>query len=347
MTRMHIPWLMVALAIVPLMSDGCGGDDSAPGAATGTAGTGGSTTGTGGTGGSTTGTGGAAGTGGASGGGAGGTSGSGGTSSDSGLVDGRVPCGGVNGGCNPNPSSNNICDAPNSRCVDCMTDADCAVEPPNVHCDTRPNAAGLPTYACRECLDNSHCMGGATCVSGECVTQCGTAMCETNEVCDMPNNRCVDCLSDTDCADETTDKRCDLRPNMAGLPTGSCEECLESGHCPTGELCVDDNCQPSCTTDANCSADGGGNSPYCHPTVRICTECATDMHCATNTNNPHCTPTGDCEECLSDANCTNPMQPFCDDNECVTCRTSADCVPPQTCNNQGNCTTPSDGGGRG
>ena len=347
MTRKDLHWLIVALAVTPIVVEACGGDDSTgttAGTTTGTSGTGG--TGMTGSGGGT----GGSGTGGATG-GAGGSSGAGtgGTNpSDSGLPDGRIPCGTLPNGCNANPASNNICDAPNNRCVDCMNDMDCAVEPPNLHCDTRPNASGLPAYSCEECTENSHCPMGATCVSGECVTACGTAMCETNEVCDLPNNRCVDCLSDTDCADETTDKRCDSRPNTAGLPTGSCEECLETSHCPMGENCVNENCEPACTSDANCSADGGGNSPYCHPTIRICTECTTDAQCAGNTGNPFCTPTGDCEECITNAQCTNPAQPFCDDNECVTCRTSADCTPPQTCNNQGNCTGGADaGGGRG
>ena len=337
MTRKDLCWLIVALAVTPMLAEACGGDESS-GTTTGMAGTGGSTS---------TGSGGTGGTGGSTSGGAGGSSGAGtgGTSSDSGLVDGRIPCGTVTNGCNPNPASNNICDAPNNRCVDCLVDMDCAVEPPNVHCDTRLNAQGLPAYTCEECTENSHCAAGATCVSGECVTQCGTAMCETNEVCDLPNNRCVDCLSDTDCADETTDKRCDLRPNTTGLPTGSCEECIETSHCPTGEVCVNENCEPTCTSDANCSADGGGNSPYCHPTTRICVRCTADTQCPAN--NPHCTPDGACEECITDAHCTNPAQPYCDDNECVTCRTSADCTAPQICNNQGNCTTPPSDAGRG
>ena len=412
MTRKDLYWLVVALAVTPLVAQACGGDDSTTGTTAGAGATGGSSTGT-------SGSGGAGGTGGS------GTAGTGGSVADSGSVpDGRTPCGTVPNGCTGNPtgtnvcdapnnrcveclsntdcadeatqktcdlrpmgammlprgvcvvcvdsthcpmgatcnaqnncvtacgtsamctatpSGNNICDAPNNRCVDCLTDADCAVEPPNTHCDTRPNSAGLPANTCEECIDNTHCPAGMACDDGECATPCGTAFCQTGEICDAPNNRCVDCLSDTDCAGNAGNPRCDLRPNTAGLPTGNCEECIESSHCPMGQTCVSEECEPSCTTDANCSADGGGGSPYCHPTIRICTQCTNDMQCA-GTNQPHCSASGDCDECVTDAHCTT-AQPFCDEDECVQCRTSADCTAPQTCNNQGNCTGGTDAGG--
>lgn len=338
MTRKDAYWLALALGVTPWVLQSCGGDDSTSGTATGTAGSGASSTGTAGSGGSGT-----AGSGGAGGAGMGGAGGSGAADASG---DGRMGCG-TAAPCSTNPASNNICDLPNNRCVDCLTSADCVVEPANPHCDMRPNAAGLPAYSCEQCLENSHCPTGATCVNGDCEAPCGTTMCETTEICDAPNNRCVECLGDMDCATQTTDKRCDLTPNSAGLPTGRCEECVDNAHCPAGEVCVNNNCEPTCTTDANCSADGGGNNPYCHPTTKICTECTTDAQCAGNTGNPHCTAGGDCEECVTDAHCTNPAQPFCDDDECVTCRTSADCTPPLTCNNQGNCTSGTMDGGRG
>jgi hypothetical protein len=185
-------------------------------------------------------------------------------------------------------------------------------------------------------------------------------MCQMNEVCDLANNRCIECKSDTDCAGQTTNKRCDLRPNAAGLPTGNCEECIETSQCPTAQMCVSNNCQPTCMTDTDCAASGGGNNPYCHPMAKVCGECGTDAHCATNMNNPYCSAAASCEECITDAHCaaqptqpycvgnncsqcmtnahcTNPMQPYCDGGDCVACRTSADCTAPQTCSNRGVC----------
>jgi Cys-rich repeat protein len=289
-----------------------------------------------------------------------GTSGTAGSAG--GVPNGRIACGTANNGtgCNANPSSNNICDLPNNRCVDCMTDTDCAVEPPNVHCDVRPNAQGLATYSCEECTDNSHCPAGATCTNAACGMPCGTAMCRSDETCDLPNNRCVECKSDTDCTGQTTNSHCDLQPNAAGLPTGTCEECVETSHCPTGQICVNNNCEPTCATDADCTASGA-NNPYCHPATRICGECGTDAHCASDMANPYCSAEARCEECITDAHCatqptqpycvgnncsqcmtnaqcTDPTLPYCDDGDCVACRTSADCTTPQTCNNRGTCT---------
>jgi Cys-rich repeat protein len=239
------------------------------------------------------------------------------------LADGRPTCGANN--CSTNPTSTNICDTATGRCVDCLTDNDCAIETTAKRCDTSlattGSQAGLPRYACEECLDNSHCPAGATCVGGDCQTPCGTAMCETGEICDAPNNRCIECLSDANCTNNPGNTRCNLAPNSAGLPTGRCEECIDSTHCPTGQVCFDNNCEPACATDAECSTDGGGGSPICHPTIKTCVECAADANC--------------------------PMtQPFCDmdEYECVQCRTAADCQAGQTCNNQGNCSTVSDGG---
>jgi Cys-rich repeat protein len=370
MTRKDFYWLVVALAVTPIVVEACGGDDSTPSTGGTTGGAGGATTGM---------TGGSGGAGGSTTGGAGGstTGGSAGTpSADGGLPDGRMACStNADGGlvfCSTQGTGTNICHM--GRCVDCVTDMDCSNEPQNPHCDTRPNTQGVIPYNCEGCLDNTHCATGYTCVNTNCVAPCGTAMvmCQASQVCDAPNNRCVECLSNADCADEMMDKQCDLTPNTAGLPTGQCEECLEAAHCPAGEVCVNNNCEPTCMTDADCSPDGGGNDPYCHPTTRICSECGADTHCANDVGNPFCSPEGNCESCLTDMHCAatpmtpycndfncsecltdahcvalNPMQPFCDDGDCVTCRTSADCTPPMTCNNQGNCTGGSSDAGRG
>jgi hypothetical protein len=340
--------LAVVLSAVTTWSLACSGSHTSQDRATGTAGSGAAVSGTPGMA-VSSGSGSVAGA---------GRGGSGGMTASSNA---RTPCGTANNGmgCSANPSSNDLCDLANSRCVDCLTDADCSVEPDNPHCDTRLNAQGLPAYSCEECVDDSHCSAGESCLEGACRMPCGTTMCDSDEVCDLANNRCVECGSDADCADERSDRRCDLRPNLAGIPTGNCEECLETSHCPAGQMCVNENCEPTCTTDMDCSANGGNNS-YCHPTRQICGECGTDAHCASNMNNPYCTPDGDCKECTADshcatqmaqpyclrnncsecmtnAHCADPTQPYCADGECVACRTTADCTSPQICNNNGNC----------
>jgi Cys-rich repeat protein len=256
-----------------------------------------------------------------------------------------VACGTAN--CTINPTGNNICDAPNNRCVDCMNDGDCAVEMTDKHCDLTLNTAGLPRYACEECTDTAHCAAGQTCVNNACVTQCGTATCTAmptgNNICDAPNNRCVDCMTDADCAVEPNNPRCDTTPNAAGLPRYACEECADNSHCPAGQVCVDNECEPTCMTDTDCSADGGGQAPHCNPTTKVCAECGSDAHC---TGTQTVCIAGSCEDCTTDMHCqaTQPMTPFCRiaDNNCVACLTNDHCTPPATCNTQGRC-----GGGGG
>jgi len=161
-----------------------------------------------------------------------------------------------------------------------------------------------------------------------------------NDICDLPNNRCVDCMTDADCAVETTNKHCDTSVNPTNmLPRFACEECLDASHCAANQTCSNNNCETRCATDAECSADGGGNNPHCNPTTMVCSECGSDAHCSGNT--PICIPAGTCEECTTDTHCqtTQPMTPYCrvTDFNCVACLTNDHCTPPATCSTRGSC----------
>jgi Cys-rich repeat protein len=137
-------------------------------------------------------------------------------------------------------------------------------------------------------------------------------------ICDSANNRCVECLSDTTCTDPTS-AHCDVMG-------GTCEQCLTDMHCAAGEVCQNNNCRPTCTTNANCATDGGGGRPYCSATTSMCVECMTDAHCAGNATSPFCSTTR---------------------ARCVECRTVADCAAGMTCSTNGSCRAPSDGGQSG
>ena len=354
----QLTWLIALLAATPALYVACGGDEATT-TSTGTAsgGTGGSGTGGSGTGGAGgTATGGAGGaTGGSAGTGTGGSAGSAGKAgAGGGMMDAGVMCGTMT--CSTNPTGNNVCDTANNRCVDCLNNMDCEVETTNKICDTRlTGMMMLPAYQCVQCVASTDCPAGATCgTNNQCTTMCGTANCSTNptgnDICDLPNNRCVDCMNDIDCAVETTNKWCDTTTlNMAGLPVYSCEECLVTAHCAANQVCIDNNCENTCMTDTECSADGGGNNPRCNPTTRTCAECGSDAHCMGN--QPYCSNEGNCEECLNDAHCmaTQPMSPLCrlTDFNCVQCLTSDQCTPPATCGRGGTCTGGggTDGGG--
>jgi len=159
-----------------------------------------------------------------------------------------------------------------------------------------------------------------------------------NRVCDLPNNRCVQCTSDAMCAanpGQMGNPYCDtVGLNAAGLPNDTCEECLTDTHCGTGMLCVNNNCVLTCTGDAQCAAADPMN-PVCNTSAMppLCVECLNDTQCAgamdgNGVARPHCR--------LPTAN--NP-------NQCRACNTAADCQPGQTCSNGGNCNTAMDGGG--
>jgi Cys-rich repeat protein len=334
MAKKHLGWLIALLAATPGLYVACGGDESTP-SSTGTAGTGGTggATGSGGSGGATTG--GTAGT--ADGGGSAGKAG--------GTPEAGVMCGGMT--CSTNPTSTNICDTANNRCVDCLTDADCAVETLNKVCDTRLNAMSmLPAYNCVQCLSDANCPMGSTCSmmgnnANTCITACGTANCTTNptgnNICDLPNNRCVGCLADSDCADEMTDKTCDLRPaGMSMLPAGNCVQCTVDTQCPSGQVCstmgnTANTCVTSCGT-TTCTTNPTGTNICDLPNNR-CIDCLTDVDCEVETNNKRCDtsvnptnmlPRDNCVECTADAHC--PTGEVCIGNNCqASCTTDAQC----------------------
>ena len=182
MVAKQLAWLAALLVATPTLDAACGGRSSSDddpidwpgaGATGGSTGTGGSTKGSGG-GAATTGTGGSTG-------GSGGSGGTGGGIGDSGAADGRMSCGTVVNGCTANPNGNTICDLANNRCVQCLTDPDCAGQATNKTCDTRPSGMTmLPADRCVQCIDATQCPPGATCsMANTCTTPCGTMTCST------------------------------------------------------------------------------------------------------------------------------------------------------------------------
>jgi Cys-rich repeat protein len=177
---------------------------------------------------------------------------------------------------------------------------------------------------------------------------CGTANNSTgcnpngnNRVCDLTNNRCVQCTSDADCAanpQQMGNPFCDtVGMNMAGLPNDTCEQCIVDTQCPAGNVCLNNNCRLNCTSDAQCLAANAA-TPICNTAVTPgqCVGCLNDTQCVGVTDmngvpRPHC---------------RLPMTQNA--NTCRACITAADCLPGQTCGNTGNCNMGFDGGmGRG
>ena len=128
----------------------------------------------------------------------------------------------------------------------------------------------------------------------------------------FPNNRCVQCLTDPDCAGQPTNRTCDTRLTGNGnnrLPADRCVQCIDATQCSPGAACTMNTCVGgSCSTDRDCSPDGGGRTPHCEPTTKTCTQCGADIHC-TSSNAPACGPAGTCVRCTIDAHCANDHEP--------------------------------------
>jgi hypothetical protein len=154
-------------------------------------------------------------------------------------------------------------------------------------------------------------------------------------MCDIANQRCVECLAESDCAG---DMGGDIHCNIA---QGRCRPCVLGSTdpalgCPAGQTCGGNNgaCQVVCTADTQCAALM--NTPACNTTTSMCVECVTDAHCAANpanANQPHCdVANNNCVECLANADCAAQAgQPVCrltgnNANQCVQCLVDADCA---------------------
>ncbi|MFZ5444854.1 MAG: hypothetical protein ACOZQL_32995 [Myxococcota bacterium] len=129
-------------------------------------------------------------------------------------------------------------------------------------------------------------------------------------------DRCVECLSHTDCSGSTP--ICD--PSL-----GRCVPCAGSLGCPSGSTCNHSTCVPSCTDSSAC----GGFTAGC--VDNVCAMCADDEDCGAGLHCDH--ETGRCVACRSDGDCAAPA-PRCQQwtGTCVACVTESDCGGPgQAC----------------
>lgn len=128
---------------------------------------------------------------------------------------------------------------------------------------------------------------------------------------------------------------------------------LSQSSCAAGELCtpcvnplsgtVSGACDPfACRTDAHCAS----THPHCRRETGRCA-CQTNAEC-TSTGGTLTTckaDSGECVECVSGPECTDPAKPHCSGNKCVECLIDAHCSSGQcdtavqrcTCNGDADC----------
>ncbi len=224
------------------------------------------------------------------------------------------------------------CDPVRDSCVGCTSDAQCA-------------GTGRPFCrdgeVCVECLNDSDCDDTNPCTadtcseSGDCEhtdIAAGTA-CPGGNVCDGGGS-CVQCISDAQCSGSTP--RCNTASN-------TCVRCLANSDCDDTNPCTNDRCgtdntcsNPPVAAGATCPGgnvcDGSGN----------CVECISDAQCSGST--PRCNPASNtCVRCLANSDCddTNP----CTNDRCGTDNTCTNpplasgttCPGGNVCDSSGRC----------
>ncbi len=148
-------------------------------------------------------------------------------------------------------ATSQVCDLSQSRCVDCVRDADCLTP-------------------------------GTRCLSNRCVTpvMCTSSRMCPGQVCDTTRSLCVDCVADVDCA---TTEMCRASACVPRPPTcASDSECAApTPRCnPTSHACVACNVNADCGASRACTADHVCVSTACTPGATDCFDSRTRRVCA-------------------------------------------------------------------
>ncbi len=143
-----------------------------------------------------------------------------------------------------------------------------------VACETGRPPGPPPGPECEtnaDCDDANWCNGEETCVDGDCVD--GTAPCTENQRCDEDADVCIDiCETADDCPDDgnpCTDATC---------VDGDCGVENNTADCDDGDACTD----PDVCSNGVCTAGTAvvcSNGLVCDPATGDCVECLTDADC--------------------------------------------------------------------
>ena len=221
-----------------------------------------------------------------------------------------TPVAQAGGSCATKADCMTLLNAPNCvamKCVFCGSDTDC---PMGKHCDPT-GAMGLGV--CNECIKDSDCLTGNTCVNNKCAPGCASdANCGNMQKCLLSGSQgtCVTCITSANC---TMGQSCE--PN-----SHTCVECLQNTDCAAGNICHQNKCVPGCDSSQHCA-----NGQACNLSTGTCVDCVSDAECKT-TMTPRCDVTQNkCVACLQASdNC--PAGQYCAGTTCYPgCRTNTDC----------------------
>lgn len=263
----------------------------------------------------------------------------------------------MGGFCKPSCSNDSecslFCDPVLNHCVECLGDDDCGGQP----CDKE-------TGSCVGCLSDEDCPAykeGPVLCSGnkpcggkwiqkrcnqekkECETACKTDKeCPGTMVCHPVRETCVFCYKDQNCVDQGKGAFCDPSSDL-----GYCDECVVDADCGSeAASCEYGSCYFFCSKDEHCTDP---THPHCNQATGQCGECGTSndckspekpfcqdefqcVSCLSNSDCPWgetCLGVGSCSPlCKSDADCLNPVRPYCVLDLCVECLGDGDCKDP-------------------
>lgn len=204
----------------------------------------------------------------------------------------------------------------------CLTDVDCGgALCYNGQCriacrnsqDCSDGESCLKNVCVVACLDHSQCASGLACVEGHCTIGCrSNKECKQDQSC--IENKCLNpcqsansCGPNALCSIDQHHSQCSCPEGFEGNPTPEqgCVRvpapCLASNQCPSGHMCIGNQCNLPCTKTASCAV---GERCY----QQVCRKvCYTSNNCLAG------------EICNSDRTC----QPGCDSD--------ADCPPTELC----------------
>jgi hypothetical protein len=272
-------------------------------------------------------------------------------------------------------TNGNVCCS--GSCNQCCGNGDCPAE--------RPHCAGL---ICLECVTDTDCMSGEICASGgSCQQTCtNTSECGASAVCsgglcysdDGPwryctgeNGTCNETglirygamgqyhtmvsTGSVSCHNSTFGDPIVGEPKHCYFcPTGNC--CISSSTCMSGESCINNKCEESCTTDNDCQPGESCADSMCGKTCTTDTDCPGGFTCNMATacyescidgdqcaNGYGCLPNATCMQlCTFNTDCTGPGQ----GNQCSTSCTDANNGAATCCDGNGmngsSCSTNSD-----
>ena len=263
----------------------------------------------------------------------------------------------VGGACTGNPSCPGLlCDEVNDYCVNCLSGAECNDGNP---CTNDRCISGFCSYVnnTSPCDDGRYCTATDACSGGACA---GSGTPCSGQVCDEANDRCVGCLLDTHCDDDTYcngRETCDIASGTcrSGTPVDCfaqdpsrplcdeardrCAQCLENERCLYGQYCNgDETCNlttGSCIagTMVDCS-QLDPTRPYCDEGTDACVQCLAPGDC--NDDNS-CTDEacvgGACQHLVNTAPCNDGL--FCTATDTCSngvCQGAGDRCPGAICN---------------